>query len=1081
MDSELPKAPKITKGETSDKTEAAQDTENSNSAGSECGDSEVIKHDPVEPEVENEDNTEGKTESEMPEINEVKSEDVSENFEAESTAIALETGAFSSQDQTQIPTEIESQEPQKLLLPDGYCIKKLDLQLELGSSESICAIAAHESNLYLGLTNGRLFHLYLFEDADDYIAITQLSISKGSPVKKILLLPDEELCLVLCNKVIYTYQLPELSPCNVGKLKDVEDILMLSQVKNPKVKSKLNKIVAFTSTKIRLIQFSKDAVKLLKDIPYLGSVSGISSASGTLANYSNICFVANDKNYDVVDIQQTRRIPLSEYNPTNVEFANQKVTPYIIPFHAEDKEDKPEEYLLLICSDVSGSMASFVNPEGDVIRGTLIWLQEGYPTGGLAVEWPHVFGLFWNEADQIFRLCVNSLVTLESEYVNSASQIFDNGLDRIEDLRIRAVEPGFAVLDSELLDQLQLQSCLDRRIIPSSKHYKIASIAFIGGHDLLLLDKPSALALALRETVDRFDKASSEAEVKQYASKLKKLAKKCEQIWSLYIASLFLAGQYEEVKSFVRGQHQGRRKVDPRLVLFLSWKVNDSAAKFWSEFCLPKLTLDLIDLQTKRQDSPSTEEMKTWIIEEIFHNKEHYDQETNANFRYYMYTETRRDTGALLELIDTEKEMWIAQNEISDRLIEYFKKENRNLVLIHVYLLKQKEGNKFDDWELRIIELGLSVLSNYEQQTESEKKILVQDRRFDIVAIVFTQLHQHIEDENYFAKKLLELLKLRPEEGLTLLKKNKSGKFQSCIKTILTELSKLVELDSQFRSLKLDYAEQAFVTSLNCETDSGSQAQDFAAELSSFINEEISDDEFQNLNILYQTYQVENDLKDSSWPKITWIEFLHLHFKSSECKELSQMYLKLYEVSLILSTKGLEVDSTLNYKNPPLQYLELLWNSDSTIPSLLALRDYSTAEWVAIYKTFPLPRTTIYSKRELFRLISPRKLSSEEVHTNIKSILNFYLDLPDEEVRKATATHVINSYAMEHFSFLEILNLIPESLSLWCVQDYIAEKLISLKKEQADTSMRKILSRLDAKFSKSLLQSFTKSHAEILQ
>lgn len=303
--------------------------------------------------------------------------------------------------------------------------------LPFSPEETVSSVASYQSNLYIGTSSGQLLHYHSFEDAPDYLLISQLPIGSGKPVKKILVLADIERALVLSGSTIHVVTLPELSPSHVGKVKDANDMLLLQQIRktapNPgqKPQPPNEKVVVYTPSKIRLLQFSHDNVKLLKDINYTDAQIGVSCAAGTSSNYSNLCLVANGSNYDIVDMQQTRKIPLFEYNA-----GGDPVRPFIVPFAAHDKKGK-EEYLLTVNSDRTTSMAMFINSVGDVTRGTLSWIDEGYPSNGLVVSWPYTLGLF-SKPGKHSILNVSSLVTFDVVYSKSVFELLGKG-DILED------------------------------------------------------------------------------------------------------------------------------------------------------------------------------------------------------------------------------------------------------------------------------------------------------------------------------------------------------------------------------------------------------------------------------------------------------------------------------------------------------------------------------------------------------------------------------------------------------------------------------------------------------------------------
>ena len=140
----------------------------------------------------------------------------------------------------------ENPDPPQINLPNGYLISRLSPDLELDPLESVCCVSAFESNLYVGTSHGNLLHYFLFEDADQHMLLLKLPVNseEQKPVEKLLLLPDIQLCLALANRVIHAFSLPELSPCHIGKVKDVNEMSRLTQVDNPKVKNKYDKIIA---------------------------------------------------------------------------------------------------------------------------------------------------------------------------------------------------------------------------------------------------------------------------------------------------------------------------------------------------------------------------------------------------------------------------------------------------------------------------------------------------------------------------------------------------------------------------------------------------------------------------------------------------------------------------------------------------------------------------------------------------------------------------------------------------------------------------------------------------------------------
>lgn len=251
--------------------------------------------------------------------------------------------------------------------------------------ETFHAIGSFESNVYVGTSLGQLLHYHRFEDSPGFILISQQNI-KNSPVTKIIILPSIGRAAILCGGTISIFSLPELSPLQAGKLKEVEDILLLKQTE----------LLVLTKNKLRIIRLNQTDIKLVKDINDISPIQAV----GHLSN--NLVTIANESEYEIVDLENIRKVPLFQYTD------DQSVSPNIVSYQAGDTQK--EELLLTIKSDANTSIGMFINAEGDPCRGTISWVEMGYPTGGVIVNWPHVFGVFNN------TLVVSSLTELSIKY-----------------------------------------------------------------------------------------------------------------------------------------------------------------------------------------------------------------------------------------------------------------------------------------------------------------------------------------------------------------------------------------------------------------------------------------------------------------------------------------------------------------------------------------------------------------------------------------------------------------------------------------------------------------------------------------
>lgn len=955
----------------------------------------------------------------------------------------------------------------EILLPNNYALQKLPLEISLDFDESISCISSFKSNLYVGTTLGQILHYFIFDDAEDYILILQLEVlSERKGVEKFLILPDIEMILVLNNKVIYSYTLPELSPCHIGKIKDAVDMSQLLQVKNPKIKNKHDKIIVFTPLKIRVLQLLPDTVKLLRDIPYNNAQLGFSSAAGTLANYSNICLVANDKNYDVVDLQQTRRISLFEYNPGQMG----GIAPHIVPFHAQDSNK--EEYMLTICSDEANSMAMFMNSLGDVTRGTLVWAGAGYPKGGVAIEWPHIIGLF--EVESETKLAFSSLELLDTQFSVKFSDFSMKFLDGEEfaSTTLVKLEEGISLTDLALLNLLS-PIRLDGLTVPGhEKQFLKLSILFTGKQSLFCLFQPSdvvnvlkAFQFAVEEgSEDKFGELILKLEELECPENLKK---------KIRIVSWLVLGNFEVIKELI-GCEEPDTAVDPLLVLLRDSSFPDKD-EIWTEIHAERILMQILKVENDTKMDP---EFRLWFLKHVHANKETYNDHTWQYFRKLLY-EDLKDIEQSLKLAESEKSLWQDQGEDTEKLLKSIL-DRRDYLLVLTILEYQEEQESTEESAREIIDLGLSILSGAEipENHKLNQGILSSGPvSKNLVSLVFFQLRNHINSSEEYTKKLLELLKLFPDQGLELLQKNKGGKHQQTHRFILQELSSTHNID-KFALLKIEYLEQNFLEHLkNLKELDLELLSELYEELLQYLESNLGrlSDEMENLNILRSTFRIEVDLSDPNWPKLSWIEFLSLYGRKSESQELVDLYLKLYELLTLKALYG-QKHQPITIENKAFQYLNNCFDpeNDLLIAYLHGFGDYAALEWVAVYEILPLPRKTSYLENAMESIFQRyQKRYREEICTYVRLVLRLYLDNPDKRARNYLVAHLVDHFR-EYFDITSLMEELPDDFPVIYIQKYLTLVIVELDYRKSDTMIRKSLSKHDAKSSKETHQYFQK-------
>ncbi|KAI5957352.1 hypothetical protein KGF54_000280 [Candida jiufengensis] len=263
----------------------------------------------------------------------------------------------------------------------NYIIDPLINDLPLKSNEVITSISSYERNIYIGTSKGTLFHYHLFEDATDYLLISQLSIGSKS-IRNLTCLKETQKLSLVCNGFVETYMLPELSPfATTSKLQNIKSICLYEGG---------NSIITIAKDKLQILRLDGNQWNTIKEIDYNGAIKVTSPVN-------NLILLANNKTYATLDTTNDNLSPLFEYK------SELDVQPHIIQFQTPPGD---REHLLTISSDENTSIAMFINSAGDVTRGTLTWIDQGYPKS-VAISWPYVFAIFRNS------LVVSSLESLE--------------------------------------------------------------------------------------------------------------------------------------------------------------------------------------------------------------------------------------------------------------------------------------------------------------------------------------------------------------------------------------------------------------------------------------------------------------------------------------------------------------------------------------------------------------------------------------------------------------------------------------------------------------------------------------------
>lgn len=960
------------------------------------------------------------------------------------------------------------------VLPGNLRLSQLPLELSLRPSEAITAVLSYESNLYIGTSEGRMHHFHWFDDANEYTAISQISVNdKKAPVAKLLLLPDVSLCLILCNRTIYPHSLPELSPCHMGKIKDANDMLALSQVKNPKTKNPLDKIIVYSLSRIRVVRFLGDTIKLLKDINYQNAIVGRSSAAGTLANYSNICLVANDTNYDVVDMQQTRRISLFEYNIDKAP----DVLPYIVPFAAEDTGGN-EEYLLTIRSDASTSLAMFTNSFGDATRGTLTWLEAGYPTNGVCVVWPNVLGIFASP-DGKHTLVISSLTTLDVVKTMEITGLFDSlGFSDPGELRLSHDNLGVDFLHTSLL-HLMLQTCLDGLSVLHT-HSSKSHVIIHGASSLYLLYEEDPLYLALQPVEQVLEGAGDNDLLVSLCLHLDQNADLSPVLPKLHALFLLVTGDLEKAKLCVTSNN-----LDVLMFLYLLDKDSENNHKHevWDHFSVESIVVLCLN---KYRPLEGCNEFRSWLLDTCYQFSPSKSSPLQLYLRHQLYSD-KHSSSDIVDVVEKDDAVWrLGRTKDNDDVCGLLAGKTWYFALIHV-LLKLQTVETTEQTALEITKLCLGLLKGSlkdESCTIGEDGAASADNKaVDLVETAFLQLSSCVDDKDVYTKNILELFKLFPARGLELLEGNKDSKHRKAHLHILNELTKTSGQNAGLSLLKMELLELSLKeTSAEQNRIDIELVDELLAEILDYLaqNRINLTGDFENLSLLFDAFKVHNSLRDTPAHHISWADFLGVHGRNSEGKKLVELYLKIYELLVIKQHENSPLSTGITtFDSPPFDAInEMFTQNDGNklVSYLVGIGDYYSADHVVMYGTMPFPKKTVYWEgAECPSLKKEATIGRSAMH-----LATLYLANEDQLSRLEGVSQVFKKYGKKYFSFTEVMEFLPDDFPFYYVLDYFMSVVSDAEVDKADSNLKKALVKSDARIVRMVHDDFNKTHKDIL-
>lgn len=1035
----------------------------------------------------------------------------------------------------------------------------------------IACVTCHEQNLYIATSAGVILHYYQFEDAANYILLTDISVSHA--ITKMMILPNLQRLLVLANSTTYLFSLPELSPVNIGKLQGVNDILPLSYSlrKDDSGKSTPtldDKIVAFTSSKIRIISIKKDLIKLARDINYLGSISGVSTASKMSSNFSNLVLVANGSNYDIIDMQNNRKIPLFDYDQVSTE----KIDPIIIPF----KSGNPpvEEYLLTIKSDDSTSIAMFINSLGDVTRGTISFMNYGYPKS-LAILWPHVYGIF--NVDNSFKLVISDLSLLENietidlnqflygnlkaDVSNEkpkktiAAKLTDGGLsnndsltqssknnsddiitpdddesynsnnksndksnnevsdepddesnEESKDVKNSAADgddknktlpgvEGKTNRDTGFVEQnegevnefefsaglkiLNYQICEVRevriprthlldllskinietgeRVKPAKLNMHKSNLLIHGNHKLWTTQNEEPITIIQR----LFDIALMNDAVKNLIPELLKYPDSFEEyveyiyLQHLIVFALLYTADFDLAMDRLLTVDNGRLVIDPKLVAHVLTNLKLDNLQIFGG--LEKL------IKHKKFTEPQYSEFALIYLGSL--NFDLIGEDGLQDIKEFKYSHFNTSLEVIYFIEEFDSKLWtnFKKNEI---ILSNLQEKSLFLALLHVYGIML--DSKVDEASLSFLfcDMGIKLLSG-----ELKDKHFQNRDNSKLVEQVLYQLKTQKFDEEIYAKYLLEILKIDQTKVFEYMMENKNHEHNEMHKKLMNDIPKSQANALDFSLLKVEYLESSLIEDKSIEKLISLLDEIIQVLISKAV---LTEQNLTNLQILIDTYKIENALSESKWPKISWIGYLHANLNRTEASDLIGLYLKAFELMLHLNCHGSYVSIDLIQKYPELTYLSFI-GSDEAIPKLLEVCDFSSAEYYAVNGHLPSPVNSFYflneEKSDSIKAVDVQK-------SNLKLIFDYYiLESAKDSLNLSSVRHFIQSYGNSVFNSIETLSMLPDNIPLIYIHEYLNEVIVDLNNSAKVVAIKKALNKADSKFTKSIFNDLNELNA----
>lgn len=1009
--------------------------------------------------------SEGGAEQDNKEIPEGTDKDLTDDQEQNSQELLGNSTGQEASDKHDEVISVEAVENEIAYNPDIPCqlvdlLKETPLKFSDSTGSKITFIEAWELNLYIGTSLGEIIHLYKIDDDLGYIQISKQKFSSTSskPIRKIVILSEISICLVHCGSTVSGYLLPELSPANIGKAKDVNDIsidwgdLEIDSKKHNKISKTedyhgdaFSRVTIFTRKSIKLLRIFCDGIRLHREIQYADISKGL--------QVSNFSIVANSDNYELVDVSQVQRIflfPLS----TNI---STSILKPIIEYVSKNE-------IFLVCggsNDTDSAVGMFINLKGDVVRGTLTF--ESYPSS-VSVEYPYIFAIF---KGKIIIYSIFDQKVLQQIEFGDTSELAVFGTSRIFEIEdpelVKNImqAPIVSTMDNDEIERIVIES--DNAIKKAVCHSSCIVVDTAGKHFKIL--KPIA---DVERWVQLYKSTTNESCQNVYDKFAEDFSRHKSNIFLITLMGFFTLhyGLYNQAFEIWTSNF---KYLDPRLMIYMFGK--DGSDGIFGSVWTYRILFDQVEEIKK---SHKSEEIQDFL-------KLYFNTCLTKDFEKNTALIKKSVEVALVKLgIESGDDLEPVVYEIkhaNNEIIELLLLSKKYFVLSRFYA-NLKDHRQFLYYWKGLID-GEFVDEEFDKNFKDKKKSL----QFLINYIFSNCIDDKLTIENYSEW----LLKSYPSFGLKLVTDNRIKKLEINDIKVLNLLNSSEEKEE----LKLQYLEYIF---------ENKNEKQFIGDLISIYLNLVVNEYIKNPKIRGIIDTAMDRYSQMEIPKMTIYKYWNL-IEETELKNtlFSVYHNKLYSY-INLGSIGMKsildqqaviercreriVESDEMSNSLPLLDLVILFkyeDYEGIVERFIKLKDYTSAEEFAVSLNIgSLSEKTPVQSARMENMATNSSLINDETPVKtqdnllteklLKNIFDVYLklgetrlidrflnkyDLLDDNTETSTST------IDRMDKFVNVINRVPDSFPLDRLKRFLVNNLIEFKDYNDHITMKKSLVKLE--------------------